>query len=127
MGNVNRWMLGICLGLAFACGHGPVPPARGKSMVQASVPVEARRVLAYVRAHHEPPPDYAGGRRFGNYERALPQTDANGARITYQEWDVHPHRDHVNRGAERIVTGSDGRAWYTGDHYQHFTEMELSP
>jgi len=29
----------------------------------------------------------------------------------------------VNRGAERIVTGSDGRAWYTGDHYQHFTEM----
>jgi len=30
----------------------------------------------------------------------------------------------MNRGPERIVTGSDGRAYYTSDHYTTFTEMK---
>lgn len=85
------------------------------------------QVLAYIRIHHEAPPGYEGGRRFGNYERSLPLADGSGHRIQYHEWDVHPHEPHVNRGAERIVTGSDGRAWYTADHYQHFTEMKAGP
>lgn len=114
--------------LGLACGRVPAPPKPGEPTVQAvaadpAIPAEAARVLAYIRAHHEAPPGFEGGRRFGNYERALPAADGNGRRIQYQEWDVHPHREHVNRGAERLVTGSDGRAWYTGDHYVHFTEM----
>lgn len=117
----------LLMGAALACGRVPRPPRPGVPTVQAagapSVPADARQVLAYIRAHHEAPPGYEGGRRFGNYERALPQADAGGRRIQYQEWDVHPHREHVNRGAERLITGSDGRAWYTSDHYAHFTEM----
>ena len=117
------------LGAALACGWGPLPKP-GVPTVQSAasgLPAEALHVLAYVRAHHEAPPGYEGGRRFGNYERALPQSDGSGRRIQYQEWDVHSHEAHVNRGGERIVTGSDGRAWYTGDHYQHFTEMAAPP
>ncbi|HET6329309.1 MAG TPA: ribonuclease domain-containing protein [Holophagaceae bacterium] len=118
----------LLMGMALACGHAPQPPRPGVPTVQAvpsdpALPANAIQVLAYIRAHHEAPLGYEGSRRFGNYEEVLPQADGNGRRIQYQEWDVHPHREHVNRGAERIVTGSDGRAWYTGDHYAHFTEM----
>lgn len=115
--------------LGLACGRVPTPPKPGAPVVRAApapdsaIPAQARQVLAYIRAHHEAPQGYEGSRRFGNYEKVLPQRDNNGHRIQYQEWDVHPHREHVNRGAERIVTGSDGRAWYTQDHYAHFTEM----
>lgn len=114
----------------LACGRAPLPPQPGRPVVAGTaapadkaIPAEAWRVLAYIRVHHEAPAGYEGGRRFGNYEGVLPKTDAGGRRLQYQEWDIHPHREHVNRGAERLVTGSDGRAWFTGDHYGHFVEM----
>jgi guanyl-specific ribonuclease Sa len=114
-----------------ACGRVPRPPQPGKPTVAApadpGIPPEAWRVLAHIRAHHEAPAGYEGGRRFGNYEGVLPKTAADGRRLQYQEWDIHPHLEHVNRGAERIVTGSDGRAWFTADHYQHFLEMKDAP
>ena len=123
----NLLAAALLAGTALACGRVPLPPRPGVPTVQAAgdpaVSANARQVLAYIRIHHEAPPGYEGGRRFGNYEKAFPQADGAGHRIQYQEWDVHPHRDHVNRGAERLVTGSDGRAWYTADHYGHFTEM----
>lgn len=128
MNFLRRALLSTAL-LGLACGRVPMPPKPGKPVAGAAlaadsaVPAQARQVLAYIRAHHEAPAGYEGGRRFGNYEHALPATDESGRRIQYQEWDVHPHREHVNRGAERLVTGSDGRAWYTGDHYAHFTEV----
>ena len=115
--------------LGLACGRLPAPPKPGAPVVHQTpvpdlgIPAQARQVLAYIRAHREAPEGYEGGRRFGNYEHVLPATDGNGRHIQYQEWDVHPHEAHVNRGAERLVTGSDGRAWYTGDHYAHFTEV----
>ena len=126
--NFLRPVLLLTALLGLACGHAPQPPKPGVPTVQASprdpaLPATALQVLAYIRAHHEAPPGYEGSRRFGNYEKVLPQSDDTGRRIQYQEWDVHPHLEHVNRGAERIVTGSDGRAWYTNDHYAHFTEM----
>ncbi|WP_425552676.1 ribonuclease domain-containing protein [Kribbella alba] len=34
--------------------------------------------------------------------------------------DVNPKVKGVDRGSERLVTGSDGSAWYTTDHYQSF-------
>ncbi len=51
----------------------------------------------------------------------LPKTDTTGNPITYQEWDVNAFQKGVNRGKERIVTGSDGSAYYTNDHYISFT------
>ena len=41
----------------------------------------------------------------------------------HQEFDVNPYQRGVNRGAERLVVGSDGRAYYTSDHYRTFTEI----
>ncbi|HJW34252.1 MAG TPA: ribonuclease domain-containing protein [Holophagaceae bacterium] len=118
-------LMGILLG---ACGRvtapHPAPPAKGAvAAAQDGVPDQAIQVLAYVRAHGEAPPGTEGGRRFGNYERRLPEREGGGKVIRYQEWDVWPKARGRNRGAERLVTGSDGRAWYTGDHYRTFTEV----
>ena len=53
----------------------------------------------------------------------MPQTDSQGRRLRYREWDVNPLRPGVNRGAERLVTGSDGSAHYTDDHYKSFKKI----
>jgi ribonuclease T1 len=54
----------------------------------------------------------------------LPSEDAAGTPITYQEWDVNPYQKGVDLGKERIVTGSDGSAYYTTDHYLSFTQIQ---
>jgi guanyl-specific ribonuclease Sa len=54
--------------------------------------------------------------------QVLPGTDANGTSVTYREWDVNPYTG-ANRGAERLVTGSDRSAWYTNDHYNSFVRI----
>lgn len=129
----RSWALLLLGTLLAACGRAPAPgprpgpawaaaPRPGEGGVEA-VPEQARRVLAHVRAHGEAPPDTEGGRRFGNYERRLPERDAQGRPLRYREWDLWPRKRGRNRGPERLVTGSDGRAWYTGDHYRSFTEV----
>jgi hypothetical protein len=64
----------------------------------------------------------SGGTSFGNKEGLLPK-DAAGKAVTYTEYDVNAY-DGVNRDAERLVVGSDGRCWYTADHYKSFTEIK---
>jgi guanyl-specific ribonuclease Sa len=67
--------------------------------------------------------EYAGGRTFNNGAQPdgnkLPYTGGQ----TYQEWDIIPCVVGQNRGAERIITSSDGKAYYTNDHYANFTEF----
>ncbi|WP_245581263.1 ribonuclease domain-containing protein [Propionicicella superfundia] len=53
---------------------------------------------------------------FKNSQGRLPETPG----VAYREWDVNPYTKGVNRGTERIVTGSDGSAYWTGDHYDTF-------
>ena len=66
-----------------------------------------------------------GGVDFKNREGNLPKTDANGNPVTYKEYDVNPApKAGQNRGAERMVIGSDGKAYYTDDHYKTFTEFK---
>lgn len=110
------------LALVFTAGlhAAPSPPP---AAVQAGIPPEAFKVLAYVREHREAPPGHVGGRRFGNFEGRLPKADARGRRLAYQEWDIFPRRPGRGRGPHRLVTGSDGRAWYTADHYDTFIEI----
>ena len=92
----------------------------------ANEPITAKvnRVLQYVRQNGQPMTGYVGGRNFQNRERRLPLKNGSGNKIKYQEWDVNPKRGGVNRGVERLVTGSDNRAWYTNDHYQTFVEVQ---
>ena len=58
-----------------------------------------------------------GGTYFGNYERKLPKAKGR----VYHECDCN--YTGGKRGAERIVYSSDGRVWYTADHYETFTEL----
>ncbi len=88
------------------------------------VPQKAKSVSEYVRENGRAMEGYVGGRRFQNREKLLPQKDSHGKRIYYREWDVNPRIKGKNRGAERICTGSDGRSWYTNDHYKSFTEIK---
>jgi guanyl-specific ribonuclease Sa len=77
-----------------------------------------------------PFPGYKGKTPFANDGREgsqmLPGETSGGDPITYREWDVNPNVKGVDRGGERIVTGSDGSAYYTNDHYQWFTQFSGS-
>ena len=90
----------------------------------SGIPQKVYDVLKYIRANHHAMPGYVGGRVFSNREKIVPQYDDKGNPIDYQEWDVNPKIQGQNRGTERILTGSDGRAWYTNDHYQSFKEIK---
>ncbi|MGW1742860.1 ribonuclease domain-containing protein [Nocardia sp. NPDC001965] len=93
----------------------------------AGVPDRAYETLTEIDAGRWPDsanaPGTKGGIPFGNREGRLPATDSAGKAVKYQEWDVNPKKPGQSRDAERIVTGNDGSAWYTGDHYDTFTRM----
>ncbi len=115
------------LSLPLSLGPTLRADCRPRRVAPSAIPAYAWKTLDYVRSHHTAPPGFQGGRYFGNYgtngETKLPAM-AHGGRISYQEWDVLRKMDRRSRGPERLVTGSDGRAWYTADHYCTFTEMK---
>ena len=90
----------------------------------SGIPQKAFDVLKYIKANGRAMDGYVGGQTFGNREKILPERDERGGSINYQEWDVNPKTEGQNRGTERICTGSDGRSWYTNDHYRTFTEIK---
>lgn len=98
---------------------GPTPSSR--------VPARVWQTLEEIDSGRWPQsaeaPGTRGGDTFRNREGRLPARTANGQRISYKEWDVNPKKPRSGRDAERIVTGSDGSAWYTLDHYQTFTKI----
>ena len=61
-----------------------------------------------------------GGDRFGNYEGQLP--DKKGRKWT--ECDINFTGGY--RQGERIVFSNDGLIYYTGDHYNTFTQLKVS-
>ena len=67
---------------------------------------------------------YAGNREWANShgppDMLLPKRTTSGAVITYLEFDLKPYQTPWQRGQERYVKGSDGRRYYTNDHYQSF-------
>jgi ribonuclease T1 len=132
---LRLWLLLLSFGLLWSsCGGGAKPdPAIGaKPASEQTAPKQQSKnapqhvveVLEYVQAHNEAPDGYVGGRQFQNREKRLPQKDDSGKPIRYQEWDVNPKIKGKNRGAERLVTGSDGSAWYTKDHYKTFKRID---
>lgn len=100
-----------------------VTPAPKAVVVPKGIPDKALKMLEYVDKNADAPDGYEGGRTFGNFEKRLPQFDDKGRKIKYREWDVNPLRPGVNRGAERLVTGADGSAYYTDDHYATFKKI----
>ena len=92
------------------------------------LPGNAAQALETIEQTGAAPTGYKGGSTFANDGRAagqvLPTAEPGGGPITYQEWDVNPYPKGVNRGAERLVTGSDGSVYYTDDHYSTFTKVK---
>lgn len=60
-----------------------------------------------------------GGNRFGNYEGLLPDKKNR----SWTECDINYEGGY--RGGERICFSNDGLIYYTGDHYESFTRIEV--
>ncbi len=103
---------------------GTATPVTGHA---AGVPDRAYQTLTEIDAGRWPgsanAPGTKGGDQWMNRGGSLPKTDSSGKAISYREWDVNPKKRGQTRDAERIITGSDGSAYYTGDHYKTFTRM----
>lgn len=70
-----------------------------------------------------------GGKTFKNDGRngqpKLPEKDANGNPITYTKYDINKAPQHgATRGNERMIVGSDGKTYYTRNHYDGFVEFK---
>jgi RHS repeat-associated protein len=93
------------------------------------IPPSAYAVLGYVTQHDykSAPPGYKGGKHFANdgrdFGQILPEYTNSGHPITYQEWDVNPYVKGQDRGGQRLVTGCDGSAYYTFNHYLSFIRI----
>jgi RHS repeat-associated protein len=102
------------------------PPAAPAGPGLGPAPRNATETLEDIDRTGRPPAGTQGGQTFQNDGRGggqiLPRADAKGNPIIYREWDVNPSGGGP-RGPERIVTGSDGSAYYTADHYQTFIRM----
>lgn len=127
----SRFLAVLFLGLSIlACRsavrekekQSPEVASSQSDAARSEIPAKVYKVLEYVKSNGKAPEGYVGGRKFGNFEKLLPVSE-NGRKIKYQEWDVNPKTKGKNRGAERLVTGNNDRAYYTRDHYQSFTEI----
>ncbi len=87
------------------------------------IPDYVFEVLHYILKEQKAPPGFVGGRIFQNREKLLNLFDSSHNKIIYKEWDVHQKVAGKNRGAERLVTGSDHSAYYTKDHYKTFIQI----
>ncbi|HMW39220.1 MAG: hypothetical protein K1X68_06165 [Saprospiraceae bacterium] len=97
--------------------------AEHSSLLKDTIPSYAEATLNYILQNGKAPVGYVGGRIFSNREKRLVTYNTTGQRIRYQEWDVHPKSKLVHRGAERLITGSDGSAYFTSDHYKTFIKI----
>ncbi|MVU83851.1 ribonuclease [Nocardia sp. ET3-3] len=104
-------------GIAQPAAPHPVAELR---LVTASVPQRAWTTLGLIDQGGWPPadcPGTKGGTTWQNRGGQLPEG------VDYLEWDVNCKAPGRSRDAERIVTGNDGSAWYTDDHYATFVRM----
>jgi ribonuclease T1 len=114
-------------GLFGGCGGAAAPPvstsaptdaASGLEFVElADLPPEARETIELIDAGG-PFPHAKDGATFGNREGLLPEE----RRGFYREYTV-PTPGESDRGARRIVAGSDDALYYTDDHYQSFRRI----
>jgi len=85
---------------------------------------DAWKVLNRVDARGSSLPGYKGGAAWANDgsqgAQILPRGTSGGDPIRYQEWDLSPKVKGVPRDASRLLTGSDGSAHHTSNHYESF-------
>ena len=106
---MSRAFLAIAL-LSFAT-------AFAAGVAVGELPIEARATLELIKSGG-PFPYRQDGRVFSNRERLLPLEK----RGYYREYTVKTPGAR-DRGARRIVAGTDGEYYYTDDHYRTFRKI----
>lgn len=97
--------------------RGGTPVSALPTVAASALPPEARETLTLI-ARGGPYPYARDGVAFGNRERLLPAHRSG----WYREYTVITPGSS-DRGARRIVAGSDGGRFYTDDHYDSFREV----
>ncbi|MFD9706002.1 ribonuclease domain-containing protein [Lentzea sp. NPDC059081] len=107
---------------ATSAAAGEVPGAKSGLDVQAltKLPAEAARTWKLVEANGPFPYPRNDGVTFENREKRLPQQKSG----YYKEYTV-PTPGSPDRGARRLVTGSEKEVFYTGDHYSSFVVVDV--
>ena len=105
----------------IAAEAAPTKAAPTEAGSLGSYPREVAQTLALIQGGGPFPYD-RDGVTFGNFEHHLPDRP----RGYYHEYTV-PTPGARNRGARRIITGGrpPSEYWYTGDHYDSFSRLEL--
>lgn len=91
-----------------------------KHVALGSLPKEATTTYNLIQKGGPFPYPKNDGVVFTNRENILPKC----ASSYYHEYTV-PTPGSSNRGTRRIVTGSDGEYFYTGDHYATFSVVDV--
>ena len=91
--------------------------AWGAEVRLEELPTEARATVALIKSGG-PFPYAQDGRVFSNREQRLPVQ----GRGYYHEYTVRTPGAR-DRGARRIVAGSGGEYYYSGDHYRSFSRI----
>lgn len=98
---------------------GGTDPVSGLPWIEEqALPAEGRDTLHLIDRGGPFPYDKDGS-VFGNREGLLPAAD----RGYYHEYTV-PTPGESDRGARRIVTGSEGEYYWTADHYASFSRIK---
>lgn len=91
------------------------------SIVLEKLPPEAKVTLQLIQKGGPFPFPQKDGTVFLNFERLLP----NAPRGYYREYTV-PTPGERTRGARRIIAGQRKEYYYTSDHYNTFSRIQLS-
>jgi guanyl-specific ribonuclease Sa/uncharacterized protein YukE len=108
-------------------GLGGIRRFAGALLNDTAIPDKALKVLDHIDRTGTTLPKYKGGGVFENDGRnggqVLSRVDGSGRPISYREWDVDPKQTGIPRNLDRLVTGNDGSAWYTSNHYMTFVRI----
>src|SRR5206468_1393255 len=124
--------LALAIGYAVRAAQNDSPSGRSSPRATSStshssgtialsaLPREASATVARIRAGGPFPFPHNDGVVFHNAEHHLPR-EPDG---WYHEYTV-PTPNSADRGERRIITGRDGRYWYTGNHYASFQQVDV--
>jgi ribonuclease T1 len=120
----------IVLVVALAVGYGvralrsdhDASPAPTPTVAVTTLPPQVATTIDLIKAGGPFPYPRNDGVVFHNAEHRLP-SEPDGY---YHEYTV-PTPGASTRGARRIITGRAGQFWYTGNHYDSFVRVDVSP
>jgi ribonuclease T1 len=99
--------------------HGKDPASGLPYVPLSALPAQAAQTVTLIDAGGPfPYPTHDGG-TFGNFEGLLPKQSSG----YYKEYTV-PTPGSSDRGTRRIIAGSNGTLYWTGDHYEHFAVIQ---